>query len=64
MNRTPTKAFQEMSTPYKQWYGRKPDFNNPKVLGCEAYAHIPDSQRTKLDKKAEKMRFVGYNIHP
>jgi hypothetical protein len=27
-----------------------------------AYAHIPDCQRTKLDKKAEKMRFVGYSI--
>ena len=29
-----------------------------------AYAHVPDNQRTKLDKKAEKMRFVGYSIQP
>jgi hypothetical protein len=27
-----------------------------------AYAHIPDSQRTKLNKKAEQMIFVGYSI--
>lgn len=26
-----------------------------------AYAHIPDVQRDKLDKKAEKLQFVGYN---
>lgn len=27
-----------------------------------AYAHIPDSQRQKLDKKADKLRFVGYSV--
>ena len=26
-----------------------------------AYAHIPDCQRNKLDKKPEKLRFVGYS---
>ena len=30
------------------------------MFGCIAYAHVPDSQRQKLDKKAEKLRFVGY----
>ncbi len=30
------------------------------IFGCIAYAHIPDSQRRKLDKKAKKYRFVGY----
>ncbi len=34
-----------------------------KVFGCGAYAHIPDSQRKKLDKKAKKYRFVGYPIN-
>ena len=32
------------------------------MLDCAAYAHIPDTQRKKLDKKAEKFRFVGYSI--
>ena len=27
-----------------------------------AYAHVPDVQRKKLDKKAVKLRFVGYSI--
>ena len=35
-----------------------------RVFGCTAYAHIPDTIRQKLDKKAEKMRFVGYSTHP
>ena len=30
------------------------------MFGRIAYAHVPDSQRQKLDKKAEKLRFVGY----
>ena len=33
-----------------------------KVFGCMAYAHIPDAQRQKLDKKSEKLWFVGYSI--
>ena len=32
-----------------------------KVFGCVAYAHIPDCQRSKLDKNAPKLRFVGYS---
>ena len=27
-----------------------------------AYAHIPDAQRQKHDKKSEKLHFVGYSI--
>ena len=61
-NRTATTAFEKVATPYERWYGRKPNISNLRVFGCMAYAHIPDSQRTKLDKKAEKMRFVGYSI--
>jgi len=53
-----------MSTPYKRWYGRKPDLSNLNVFGCVGYAHAPDSQLAKLNKKAEKMRFVSYSIHP
>lgn len=61
-NRIPTTAFREKMTPYERWYGRKPDLSNLKVFGCMAYAHIPDVQRQKLDKKAVKLRFVGYSI--
>ena len=34
--------------------------NHLRVFGCVAYAHVPDSERQKLDKKAVKLRFVGY----
>ena len=59
-NRTTTSALKEEKTPYEKWYERKPDISHLKVFGCVAYAHIPDSERRKLDKKAEKLRFVGY----
>ena len=59
-NRMPTAAFRGSITPYQQWYGRKPNISHLKVFGCMAYALIPDVQRKKLDKKAEKFRFIGY----
>ena len=58
-NRTPTTAIKENVIPYKKWYERKPNVDNFKVFGCIAYAHIPESQRRKLDKKS---RFVGYSL--
>ena len=58
-NRT-TSAVKEGMTPYEKWYKRKPDISHLKVFGCVAYAHIPDCERRKLDKKAEKLHFVGY----
>ena len=34
-----------------------------RVFGCMAYAYVPDSNRNgKLSKKAERLRFVGYNL--
>ena len=51
-------------TPYERWYGKKPDLSNLRVFGCTAYAHVPDAIRQTLDKKAEKLRFVGYSGQP
>jgi hypothetical protein len=42
-------------TPYKRWYGKKPDVSNLRVFGCTAYVHVPDASRQKLDQKAVKM---------
>ena len=61
-NRTPTTTFKESKIPLEVWSGRKPNISHLKVFGCMAYAHIPDSQRNKLDKKTVKLRFVGYSI--
>lgn len=61
-NRIITTAFDKKMTPFERWYGRKPDLSHLRVFGCMGYAHIPDVQRQKLDKKAEKFRLVGYSI--
>ena len=60
-NRMPTRAIKENTTPYELWCGRKPNVRHLLVFGCMAYAHIPDSERQKLDKKVKKLRFVGYS---
>ena len=61
-NRAATTA--PNKTPYERWYGKKPDLTNLRVFGCISYAYVPDAIRQKLDKKAEKMRFVGYSGQP
>lgn len=61
-NRVPTRAFQQLTTPYETWTNTKPDIGNLRVFGCLAYAHIPDQLRRKLDEKAESMIFVGYSL--
>ena len=48
-------------SPYERWYGTVPDVSKFRVFGCIAYAHIPDAERKKLDKKATKLRFLGYS---
>jgi hypothetical protein len=61
-NRIPTSAMKN-NTPYEAWYNRKPSLAHMRVFGCIAYAHVPDIQRRKLDKKAIKLRFIGYDSH-
>ena len=53
-------AIKECRTPFERWYERKPDVSHLRVFGCVAYTHVPDCSRQKLDKKADKLRFVGY----
>jgi len=47
-------------SPFERWAGEKPDLSSVRVFGCIAYAHIPDHQRKKLDPRAKRMIFVGY----
>lgn len=60
-NHVPTTALKNGKTPYEQWYERKPNVSHFKVFGCLVYSHVPNIQRQKLDKKAQKLRFVGYS---
>ncbi|KAE9193589.1 hypothetical protein PF002_g23864 [Phytophthora fragariae] len=49
-----------MKTPYEIVYQKKPQLKNLKVFGALGYGHIPDEKRRKLDAKAFKCRFLGY----
>ena len=60
-NRLPTRALNGDVTPYELWYERKADLSHTRVFGCIAYAMTPDMQRRKLDDKAVRLRFVGYD---
>ena len=62
-NRTPIQqpSRKTRHVPYERWYGKKPNVSHFKVFGCVAYSHVPDAERQKLDKKAVKLRFVGYS---
>ena len=59
LNRSPTKALMG-KTPFEAWFGRRPNLAHLRRVGCEAYLHIPDAQRTKLKPKARLCTFLGY----
>jgi len=50
------------TTPYFE-YRRKPSVRKPhlRIFGAKAFVCIPDSIRHKMDPKAKKMIFVGYD---
>ena len=59
-NRMVSTVLKNGKTPFQLWYGKKPDLKHLRVFGCVAYIHVPDIERRKLDKKAKKLRFIGY----
>ena len=63
-NRTTTSANEDQLTPYEKWYEHKPDIGHIRVFGCAAYSHVPSTERRKLDKKAQKLCFIGYSKNP
>ncbi|KAL4347404.1 hypothetical protein GQ457_17G002840 [Hibiscus cannabinus] len=48
-------------TPVEAWFGRKPSAKHLRVFGSICYAHIPVQKRSKLDAKAERGIFLGYD---
>ncbi|KAK2578817.1 hypothetical protein KPH14_011851 [Odynerus spinipes] len=49
------------TTLHSEWYGTKPHVAHLKIFGAKAFVRIPDSMRRKLDPKARKTIFVGYD---
>ncbi|POM72254.1 Rve domain containing hypothetical protein [Phytophthora palmivora] len=58
INRIPNSV--TIKTPYDIVYKTKQLLENLKVFGALGYAHIPNEKRRKLDAKAFKCRFMGY----
>ena len=58
-NRSPTTAVKQM-TPFEAFTGKKPNVENLRIFGCDAYAHTPKDERKKLDSKTKKSIFLGY----
>ena len=59
-NHLVSTALKAGETPYLLWYGKKTNLEHIRVFGCVVYSHIPSENRKKLDKKAQKLRFIGY----
>jgi hypothetical protein len=47
-------------TPFEAWYGRKPTLSHYRVIGCDAWYHVPKKHRRKLQFKGRPAIFVGY----
>ncbi|KAK3034348.1 hypothetical protein RJ639_032246 [Escallonia herrerae] len=50
-------------SPFEILYSEKPNVNYFWVFGSICYVHVPKSNRTKLDPKARKCVFVGYDSY-
>ncbi|KAL2608965.1 hypothetical protein R1flu_027538 [Riccia fluitans] len=59
VNLSPCSVVQ-LKTPFELWHKRVPDYSKLQVFGCDAYAHTPRENRTKLDPKVKKCYFLGY----
>jgi hypothetical protein len=59
-NRVPHKGNTEV-TPYELWFGNKPDGRPLGTFGSVAFTRIPDHIRRKMDPKAKRQIFVGYD---
>ncbi|KAK4381915.1 Retrovirus-related Pol polyprotein from transposon TNT 1-94 [Sesamum angolense] len=60
INRLPPWPGKEKA-PFEILYGVKPNVNYFRVFGSICYVHVPKNNRTKLDAKAKKCIFVGYD---
>ncbi|CAA7020014.1 unnamed protein product [Microthlaspi erraticum] len=60
INRMPLSP-NNMKSPYEMVHGKKPTVKHLRIFGSICYVHVFDSQRTKLEAKAKKCIFVGYD---
>jgi hypothetical protein len=53
VNLSPSSTLDE-KTPHEAWTKKKPSLQHLRVFGYDAYVHVPNKNRSKLDKKTEK----------
>ena len=53
LNRTISNS--STKTPFELLFGRKPNLGNLRVIGCRAYAHVPDAKRKKAWSKSNPL---------
>ena len=47
-------------TPLEAWHGSKPKVYHLRVIGSDAYAHIPKDEWSKFNSKTRKCIMLGY----
>ena len=60
-NRCVSSSLEGNKTPYELLYGRPPTYSKMRIFGCSAFSMSRDPSRRKLDPKADKGIFVGYD---
>jgi Reverse transcriptase (RNA-dependent DNA polymerase)/Retrotransposon gag protein/Integrase core domain/Chromo (CHRromatin Organisation MOdifier) domain/GAG-pre-integrase domain len=59
-NRISTRSNISYQTPFELWRKHKPNITHLRVIWADAYMHIIKSKRSKLDKRAVKLKLIGY----
>ena len=60
LNRSPTNRVKD-KVPHEAWSNKNHNVSDLKVIGCIAYAHVPNENMKKLDNKEEICLFMGYS---
>jgi len=47
-------------SPFKLWFGQKPDIFHFRIYGCKDYMHVPKQKRKSLHDRSEECILVGY----
>lgn len=59
VNRSPSK-YLDFNCTEEVWYNKSIEYTNIKVFRCNAYALIPNDERTKLKPKSLEFIFLGF----
>ena len=59
-NRVPHSSMKG-KTPFKAYFGHKPDVSNLRVFGSTAWARIPLDKRRALQLQSIECMFIGYH---